>query len=54
MHYYIFISRYHFKQQYFYMEIKLLQLELTFENLSGAWSLHICGVVSSLDLNIAQ
>lgn len=54
MHYYIFISRYHFRQKYFYMEIKLLLLELTSENLSGTWSLHICETVCSVDLNRAQ
>lgn len=48
--YYMFISRYHFKQKYFSVEIKLFHLGLTPENLNGAWSLRVPIVVCSLHL----
>lgn len=46
----MFISRYHFKQKYFSVEIKLFHLGLTPENLNGAWSLRVPIVVCSLHL----
>lgn len=46
----MFISRFHFKQNYFHVKIKLLYLGLASENLSGVWSLPLAGVVSTPDL----